>query len=286
MADKNWIINEQPSNNNVDKNFNVQQTYPVQKFNDKKFDANASTTEKSKFDRFITNDVAGSRNVIKNFVTGIPTMNVVEYTFDKIRDLGIDYTQLEKFVRKLIIDPNENINWRLRKPKSYLGTAIERFVILKEKKTSTLNVFSRARIDNNYLINDTVTEGEPTPELTLFLNIVWITITQEKVVNKTPLNGASGTIKELAYFDDPKITLMGQFVDNSKLFAPTNALEALDKIYQVRRPLYIVSDVLNSIGIFDVVMDSYYVSEHESHKNVFNFEIQLTGDQLKSIYYQ
>jgi hypothetical protein len=220
-------------------------------------------------ERGFGNNVKSTRSQSFNFIETLPSSKPVEYIFSEARKLGFDYTQLQRYVSRLLIEPNENAGFRPSKRKSKLGTAIERFVQIYTQDHNPGD-----RLEGPLALkNDSYGKN-------IFLDICAINISQGKSIRKTQVIGARGTIKELVSMDDLQIEIVGQLVDNSKLFPPLDQIDNMYALYEKNETLNIYSEYLGAMGVTKVVMENLTITENQQFKNVVDYSIKLVSDHF------
>lgn len=115
-----------------------------------------------------------------------------------------------------------------------------------------------------------------------------LTVTQEKNIVTTPLQGRDGTIKEYISDGDYHITAEiglsnynkkgNELNDESSFEYPKEDLEKLTKYLKVKDTIIVDSSFLQVFGIVSAVVQSYSLQQ-ETHSNRQSLQIQLLSDE-------
>lgn len=115
-----------------------------------------------------------------------------------------------------------------------------------------------------------------------------LSVTQEKNIVSTPLQGRDGTVKEYISDGDYNITAEiavtnynqkgGELNDESSFEYPKEKLETLVKLLQVKDTIIVDSAFLDVFGVTSVVVQSYSLQQ-ETHSNRQSLQIQLLSDE-------
>ncbi|MBD3748508.1 MAG: hypothetical protein IE931_03335 [Sphingobacteriales bacterium] len=109
-----------------------------------------------------------------------------------------------------------------------------------------------------------------------------ITFTRAKIITKTPVLGANGSVKELYSFDDWKIRIRGICLDDSSRKTAKTAKaqkEELLKWEQVAGSINIIGDLFFEKNILALTINSANFDQLEGKPNVIPFELECEGDE-------
>ena len=106
-----------------------------------------------------------------------------------------------------------------------------------------------------------------------------IDVSQTKNIVKTDVVDFTGSIKEYISESDYTITIRGFLSTQSPDLYPTEEVGILVNYLKAPVPLSITSTFLNTqFGIFDVVVESYTMSQQQGLRNVQYFQINCSSD--------
>jgi hypothetical protein len=106
-----------------------------------------------------------------------------------------------------------------------------------------------------------------------------IDVSQTKNIIKTDVVDFNGSIKEYISESDYTITIRGFLSTQSPDLYPTEEVGILVNYLKAPVPLSITSTFLNTqFGIFDVVVESYTMSQQQGLRNVQYFQINCSSD--------
>lgn len=109
-----------------------------------------------------------------------------------------------------------------------------------------------------------------------------ITFSRAKIITKTPVLGANGTVKELYSFDDWKIRMRGVCLDDSSRKTAKTAKqqkEELLKWEQVAGSINIGGDLFTEKNIHALTINSANFDQLEGKPNIIPFELECEGDE-------
>lgn len=119
-----------------------------------------------------------------------------------------------------------------------------------------------------------------------------LSVTQEKNIVSTPLQGRDGTVKEYISDGDYIITAEiavtnynqkgGDLNDESSFEYPKEKLETLVKLLQVKDTIIVDSAFLDVFGVTSTVVKSYSLQQ-ETHSNRQSLQIQMLSDESYEI---
>lgn len=111
---------------------------------------------------------------------------------------------------------------------------------------------------------------------TLLLQNAVITISLQKNIVSTAVNGLNGTIKELVNTQDYKINIKGVFVNSTNEY-PTYKLEELKKLFEKQTNLKIENEICQTFGIDYIVIESLNIP-NTGKTNLLAYEISALSD--------
>lgn len=123
------------------------------------------------------------------------------------------------------------------------------------------------------------TSGGQITDNDLVLPIALITATQEKNIVRTKIQGRNGTIKEYVSDDDWQINIKGVIVGELSNKRPSDELKKLDKYRESPLALDIISNFLDDIKVYTVVIMGITYEQREGMRNVYDFNINCYSDE-------
>lgn len=116
-----------------------------------------------------------------------------------------------------------------------------------------------------------------------------IRIECRKTIVETPLTERNGTVKELIYTQDYRITIKGLAV-NSTPDWPEQSIKMLNNLFKINNPIYVQSALtdiflipMDRNGDVQAVISSISFPENKGAKNVCPYEIELVSDNIFSL---
>jgi len=119
----------------------------------------------------------------------------------------------------------------------------------------------------------------------LTLDIAIIEINQAKNIVKTARSGKNGTIKEYMGLGDYNINIKGWLVNPIATANPDILTREFQAYMKAPTDLKINSTFLSYFDIYNVVIESYRVSQLTSQRNVFEYEINCSDESPFEIKY-
>lgn len=114
--------------------------------------------------------------------------------------------------------------------------------------------------------------------LGLYLDTVLITVTQEKNIIKTAVNGRNGTIKEYYSDGDYSISIEGAIVGRDAFAYPEADVKNLIRLMRQPASIVAVSPFLQLFGIYDITIENFELKQLEGFQNMQPFTIQCSSD--------
>jgi hypothetical protein len=102
-------------------------------------------------------------------------------------------------------------------------------------------------------------------------------ISQDRTIITTAIQGRNGTVKEYISDGDFKITITGKIVDSENRL-PNDQLSDIANIFKAQNEIVIVSDFLFNFDIKNVVVKSYSIDQVEGADNLYTFSLELLSD--------
>lgn len=138
---------------------------------------------------------------------------------------------------------------------------------------------------NDVTKNNYIPLGQETaiPFNAVELNTVLMTVTKNKRIVKTSLQGKDGTIKEYIGSDDYIITATGVVNNVAGKSYPESEVRNLHTICQIPDQISVTSKFLQLFGIDYVVIESFQFAEQRGIKNQQAFEITMSSDEAPEI---
>jgi hypothetical protein len=112
----------------------------------------------------------------------------------------------------------------------------------------------------------------------LVLPIALLTITQEKNIVRTAIQGRNGTIKEYVSDGDFSVNIKGVIVGVDSNKPPVTELKKLDSFCTSPLTLDVVCNVLDYFKIYTVVIMGYTYEQREGMRNVYDFNLNCVSD--------
>jgi len=113
---------------------------------------------------------------------------------------------------------------------------------------------------------------------TLEIQTVLLGVTQTKNVIKTAINGLDGTVKEYISQGDYVVNIQGVLVGGNGIH-PRAAMNDLIRICTASEPIEVESWYLQSLGIFQIVIEGYDLPQEVGKYGVQSFSINAVSDR-------
>lgn len=134
-------------------------------------------------------------------------------------------------------------------PTSYLGTPIIAPVTIKSKDES----------------------------ISLMLDIALFQINMQKQIVTTALQGVSGTVKEYISDGDYVISITGVLTNPTGSY-PTEQMQVLHQLLLLPEALIVESSLLQLLGIYNIVVQSYSFEDRAGFENLQDFQLECLSD--------
>lgn len=144
--------------------------------------------------------------------------------------------------------------------KSFLGTPVYSRVVLKRSIDTTIN-------------NDIAGQDY------IKLDNAIITVTQNKNLVLTPVQGRNGTVKEYISDGDYQISIKCQITSNYAYKFPQEEIDYLTDLLQIPNEIVIDSDFINLFGVTYAVVQDYNFGQVEGSRGRVDFTCNLLSDE-------
>ena len=198
---------------------------------------------------------------------------MIEIPKDNLRRLGFEtFSGVTFYLKGAIVDKVKRTFFTVpgipstEQPKSmsdFLGTPI----------MSNL-IFGDPNQNPNYY---TDLSGNQIPYKSLTLDLVLLTVSNNKNIVKTVIQGRNGTIKEYISDGDYQIELKGIISDKNNRY-PESIIQKLINIINIPSEIPVTSDFLQLFGINYVVIDPSSMPQTEGFRNQQEFTITMYSD--------
>ena len=110
------------------------------------------------------------------------------------------------------------------------------------------------------------------------LQTVLCTVTRPSIIIKTQIQGRNGTVKEYIAKDDYAVTINGIIVGENGQYPQAAAL-ALQRMCEAPVAIPVVSRFLNSLGIYNIVVEDYSMPQTPGGISKQEFTINSISDE-------
>ena len=119
------------------------------------------------------------------------------------------------------------------------------------------------------------------------LDVPLVDITRPKNIIKTPVSGRNGTVKELISHSDFQVRIRGILVnyDNYQI-PPYTQIQALHQLCELQRSIPVESKLLNLLGIYNLVINSYNFPRLEGQPSTFPYVLNCLSDEPFELEYR
>jgi hypothetical protein len=112
----------------------------------------------------------------------------------------------------------------------------------------------------------------------LYMETVLITVSQEKNIIKTPVNGRNGTVKEYFSDGDFSITFEGAIVGRDPYAYPESPVKNLIRLMRQPNSIVAISPFLQLFGIYEIAVEDFDLNQIEGFQNMQRFMIHASSD--------
>ncbi len=99
-----------------------------------------------------------------------------------------------------------------------------------------------------------------------------------KNIVRTSLLKRMGTVKELISADDWQVTIRGFLVDSDDRY-PINQVRELRQWFELEESLKVTSEILNEMGIYNLVLQELDLPDPENYSNFQAFTLSCLSDE-------
>lgn len=127
--------------------------------------------------------------------------------------------------------------------------------------------------------NRTDAQGNSVTESYTLEDGTMLDIVQPKIIIKTPIAGADGTVKEFISMDDHRITLRGLLVNNLSNKYPIEKVMALRKVFKYNKEVTVQSRLLTELDVHQLVLENLELPTLEGYQNVQPYVLTALSDK-------
>jgi len=111
------------------------------------------------------------------------------------------------------------------------------------------------------------------------LDVALISVSQQKNIVMTAVQGKPGTVKEFTSMGDYQINVKGALVGDGSYDYPEERVRQLVRLLEVPDSLEVASQYLQIFNVQDVVVESYDFPQREGYQNVQLVDINMVSDR-------
>lgn len=111
-----------------------------------------------------------------------------------------------------------------------------------------------------------------------FPHTTLIEINRPKVIRKTEVSGQAGSRKEYYNAGDFRLRMRGLIVNQNSDYPPEEGIRALSRICHVPKELSVECELLEWMGVGNVVIENHSIFQLEGFSHVVGFDITLESD--------
>lgn len=112
----------------------------------------------------------------------------------------------------------------------------------------------------------------------LIMQTILLEVNQERLIQKTSIQGRNGTVKEYISDGDYMISIRGAMVSPYSNHFPFSDITDLVRFCKIQDSIAIASKFLGYFGINSIVIEKYRIAEKMGSRNEVPFEIQAVSD--------
>lgn len=116
------------------------------------------------------------------------------------------------------------------------------------------------------------------PATAIFMEIALVDATLPKIVKETAVQGRAGTVKEYIATGDWQLTIRGAVFSEDKNAYPLKDIDNLVKLSKLKKQIAVESQLINHIGVTNVVIKSLVFKQQTGCMNKMAFEISCISD--------
>ena len=126
---------------------------------------------------------------------------------------------------------------------------------------------------------DLILKENATPGRELQLLQVLLTVSQQRVIVKTAMQGRNGTVKEYISDGDYQVNIQGAFYDRNPERYPIENVSELLSLLRIPAAITVVSEYLSLFNISQLVVENYDFPQVAGHQNSQTFSIRALSDE-------
>ncbi len=120
---------------------------------------------------------------------------------------------------------------------------------------------------------------DPNSDTQLYIDTVLFQVTMSKNIVTTSIQGRNGTVKEYISDGDYSISMKGGLVNSLGDVYPVESVRILIELMQLPTSLNVTCPFLQLFNIYQVVINSYDVPQHEGGGNTQLFTLECLSDE-------
>jgi hypothetical protein len=105
-----------------------------------------------------------------------------------------------------------------------------------------------------------------------------IAVSRQKIIVKTPIQFRPGTVKEMIGSNDYDVTITGVITGENGQY-PTQEVDQLKQFLDSNEPIDVVSEFLNNLGIFTIVIENFTLPQSAGGISKQEFTINAISDE-------
>lgn len=172
----------------------------------------------------------------------------------------------------------QNVNTPVIQDNQYNGKINQSTFADKELYKSTLGTPVVTDLTLSFPQYTDVSQNKVISGASVKLLTILCTVSQAKKIVKTDIDGRDGSIKEYIGMDDYAVTING-IITGYNGQRPVEQVLALKKVLDAPVPLVVVSNYLNDLGIYNLVVESYDFNQEAGGWSKQDFSITAISDK-------
>lgn len=121
-------------------------------------------------------------------------------------------------------------------------------------------------------------DGYVTPQTDFTFDIALLEVSQPRNIIKTSIAGRNGTIKEYMSDGDHNIKIRGCIYSQIANRPPNNEIRTFNRVMSSTIALDVECNLLNYLGVYNVVVENWNIKQREGVRNVFDVEVDCLSD--------
>jgi Domain of unknown function (DUF6046) len=110
-----------------------------------------------------------------------------------------------------------------------------------------------------------------------------VSVDQAKIIERTPVRGRRGQVKEYWSMDDYSVKIQGAILDQRPDYYPQIEIEKLIELLELNQSLHVVSRYLQMFGIYEIAVNNFTFAPIEQSPNVQLFDIMAYSDEPEEL---